>query len=174
VPDRPEKLVSNFDRESVDDFDTTGDDLYQVVVEIADLFNYLEGQPLEDPLSMVDLLTTPTYPYRDQILRDFTELTANGWRYADPGIETVGIEVLSVDGDQAVVIVADRRGDQVLVDSGGQVAMLYRGWDLDKATFTFERGTDRRWRYADVGEFTPASEEDLASMVPVDWTGRSA
>ena len=42
---RPDKLVSNFDRDSVDDFDTTGDNLWRVMLEIADLFNYFEGNP---------------------------------------------------------------------------------------------------------------------------------
>jgi hypothetical protein len=171
---RPDKLVSNFDRDSVADFDTTGDDLYRIVLEIADLFNYLEGSPLDSAAAMADLLVAESYPFRQQIVRDFSELADNGWRYADPGIETVGIEVLEVIDGEAIVRVADKRGDQVIVDKNGDVAVTYDGWDLDVATFTYKRGDDGRWRYADVGPFLPATQADLESMVPIDWSGRKA
>lgn len=169
---RPEVLVSNFDRASVDDFDTTGDDLYRIALELDDLYNYFEGNPADSVDEMLNLMFTPDYPYRDIQAQYFGELVKNDWHYVDPGIETVAIDVISVSGDTAVVRSATRRGEQIVVDSTGAVAKTYPGWSLDAGESVLKRGEDGRWRTDSVSENSPVSEEDLTSWVAVDWQGR--
>ncbi|MEA2001117.1 MAG: hypothetical protein U9N84_04415 [Actinomycetota bacterium] len=171
---RPDVLVSNVNRESVDDFDTTGDDLYRVVMELRDLFVYLEGSPTGSADEMLSLMFEPDYPFWDPIMAGFLELTENaGWHYIDPGVETLGIELVEVDGDRAVFRLAGKRGVQVIADDTGNTVKTYDGWDREVPTITYKRGSDGRWRYADLESSVPISDEELATMVPIDWTGRT-
>ncbi len=109
---RPDKLVSNFDRASVDDFDTTGDNLYRIALELADFFNYLEGHP-PDGRRDAGSDVQRWLPVPRRILRDFKELVDNNWHYVDQGIHTVAIDVMDIEGDRALVrlptCVASRR-----------------------------------------------------------------
>ena len=115
---RPEVVVSNMNRDSVDDFDPTGDDLYHVAIELVDLFNYLEGHPTGTAEEMAGLMYEPDYPYWDEIVANFEELTSHpGWHYADAGIRTLGIEVLDVSGDTATVVVVEDRDIQLIRDA---------------------------------------------------------
>lgn len=171
---RPDKLVSNFDRSSVDDFDTTGDDLYRVVMELVDLFNYLEGNPTGTGEDMAGFMFERDYPFWDPIVLDFDELVQNpGWHYVDAGIRVLAIEVISVDGDTATVKIADERGEQLIADADKQIVRQFPGWERKVSTFTFARGSDRRWRFAALTPSQPISDEDLAMLTPVDWKGRT-
>lgn len=171
---RPEVLVSNFDRESVDDFDTTGDNLWAVMLEIEDLFNYLEGTPSGSGEEMLGMMYGQSYPDREMLLKGFDELAQNDWRYVDAGTETVAIDVDELAADEATVRVATRRGDQRIADAEGNVVKVYRGWDLDVLTYVLQRQTDGRWLIADfVGRLHPVPDTILAAMVPIEWTGRS-
>jgi hypothetical protein len=170
---RPEVLVSNMNRNSIDDFETTGDNLYRVVMEHQDLFNYLEGNPTGSSEEMVGLLFNSDYPLWNVLISDFDLLSDNpGWRYADPGVETLGIEVLNVDEDVAKVRIADRRGTQVVVNPEGNVVLEFAGWDRSIGTITLRRGEDRRWRFFDLSPSESLSDDELSSMVPIKWTGR--
>ena len=174
-PARPEKLVSDFDRESVDDFDTAGDDLYRVTVELFDLFNFLEGHPAGSANDMAAALVERTYPFWDSIQLGFAELTDNtGWRYVDPGIELLGVRVDSVADDAAVVTVADGRDSQVVADAKGNPVRRYDGWEPEVTSYTLVRGIDGRWRMADLDALGPVGEVNTQDLVPVEWTGRSS
>ena len=171
---RPEVLVSNVNRDSIDDFDTTGDDLYRITLEILDLFNYLEGNPTDDADEMVSLMFERNYPFWNPIMVNFLELTDNpGWRYVDPGFQPLGIEVLSVDGDTAVVMVADTRGEQIIADDSGTVVKRFPGWEPELTEATLIRGLDGRWRYADLTNSSPLEDAVMDSLVPIQWEGRS-
>ena len=170
---RPGVLVSNFDRESVDDFDTTGDDLYRIALELDDMFNFLEGQPEGTGEEMVSLMYEPTYPYWVDLVGAFNELAENEWRYVDAGMETTGIDVLERTGNTASIRLTSRRGEQVIVDATGAEVKRIPGWELDIATFAIQRGPDGRWRYSNVSEFKAPTDEDLDRLVPVEWIGRT-
>jgi hypothetical protein len=170
---RPEVLVSNVNRDSIDDFDTTGDDLYRVAMEHQDLFNYLEGNPTGSTEQMVGLLFEPTYPLWDILISDFDLLSNNpGWHYVDPGVETLGIEVLTAEDDLASIRLADRRGTQKIADAEGTVVLEFAGWDRSVGTIMLRRGDDGRWRFLDLSPSEPISDDELDSMVNVDWSGR--
>lgn len=170
---RPDKLVSNFDRNSADDFDTTGDDLWRAMLEIADLFNYLESNPVGTGEEMLGLMYLPSHGSWEGLLGGFEELVENDWTYVDPGTQTVAVDVDEVEGDTAIVRWASKRGDQHIADSAGTVVKTYRGWDLDILTYELLRGEDGRWRIAEtLGRLNPVPDEALAEMVPVEWTGR--
>ena len=170
---RPEILISNVNRDSIDDFDTTGDDLYRITLEILDLFNFLEGNPTDSADEMVSLMFERDYPFWNPIMVNVLELTDNpGWRYVDPGFQPLGIEVISVDVDTAVVRVADIRGEQVIADSAGNVVKRFPGWDAELTEVVLRRGTDGRWRYHDSTSLSPLGDGDLERLVPVDWEGR--
>lgn len=172
---RPDVLVSNVDRSSADDFDTTGDNPWIVMLELRDLFVFLEGTPSGTAEEMVALVFEPTYPYWDPILAGFEELAANpGWRYSDPGVETLGIDLVEMSGEIAVLRVADQRGEQVISDADGSTVKTYEGWNAKVTTITLRRGPDSKWRYADLAPSQPITAEELSSMVPVDWIGRPA
>ncbi len=171
---RPDVLVSNVNRDSIDDFDTSGDDLYRITLEILDLFNYLEGNPTNDAEEMVSLMFERDYPFWNPIMVNFLELTENpGWRYVDPGFQPLGIEVLSVDGDTALVAVADVRGEQVIADDAGNVVRRIPGWDAELTEVTLHRGTDGLWRYRASTSSSTLSADDLERLVPVEWKGRN-
>lgn len=171
---RPDVLVSNPNRSSVDDFDTTGDDLYRVVMELRDLFVYLEGHPTGTAEEMVSLMYQPSHPSYNLVLAGFRELTDNsGWHYVDPGVETLGVELVAVSGNTAVFAVADRRDEQRIADATGSVVRTYEGWDGRVTTITYERGTEGRWRYADLEPSRPLSDAELETMVRVEWVGRT-
>ncbi len=172
---RPEKLVSNFDRDSVDDFDTTGDNLWQVMLEIEDLLNFLEVNPLSSGEEMLGLAYGDSYPDRAFLVEAFHELAANDWHYIDAGSEIVAIEVDSIDDRDSIVRVASRRGDQLVADSQGQVVKTYQGWELDVLTYALRLGDDGRWRIADfLGRLSPVPQSVLDDMVPVEWKGRDS
>lgn len=172
---RPDVLVSNVNRDSIDDFDTSGDNVYEMVMELKDLFVYLEGNPTDDAEAMVSSVFGRGYPFWNAINLGFLELTDNpGWRYVDPGVETLGIELVEAGEEYAVLRVADRRGMQVIADSDGGVVRTYDGWELKVTQITFARGSDGRWRYDDLEPSEPITEGELATMVPVDWTGRKS
>ncbi len=173
VPARPEVLVSDVNRDSIDDFDTTGENAFYIAMELRDLFVFLEGNPTSSADEMVSLLFEPGYPYWDRITVGFLELTDNpGWRYTDPGVETLGIEVVASENRTAVVRVADLRETQIISNASGQLVKTYDGWNRRVSEFTLRRGTDGLWRYADALPSEPISDEELATMVPVEWTGR--
>jgi hypothetical protein len=166
-------LVSNVNRSSIDDFDTTGDDIYRVVMELRDLFVYLEGNPTGNAEVMMSLMFEPEYPFFGEIFVGFLELTENpGWRYVDPGVETLGVELVEISGDEAVVRMADQRGPQVIANAEGTTVKTYEGWERKVTTLTFRRGSDGRWRYADLEPSVPITDNELAHMIPVEWTGR--
>ena len=170
---RPEKLVSNFDRDSVDDFDTTGDNLWRVMLEIADLFNYLEGHPIGTGEEMLSQTYLPSHGSWEGLLGGFNELAENQWRYVDAGTQTVAIEVKEVDEDRAVVRWASQRGDQLIANRAGDVVKTYSGWDLDILTYVLLRADDGRWRIAETIEVQrPVPPQALDDMVPVEWQGR--
>ncbi len=161
-------------RDSIDDFDTSKDNVYEAAMELQDLFVYLEGNPTDDADAMVSLMYDPDYPYWNPILVGFLELTDHpGWRYIDPGVRTLGIAVVSLDDDTAVVRIADERQGQVIADSEGTVVKEYDGWDPRSLEFTLRRGVDGLWRYADAKTPVPLTEDVLAGMVTVEWVGRS-
>jgi hypothetical protein len=173
-PVRPDVLISNPNRDSIDEFDTTGDDLYRVVMELRDLFVYLEGHPTGTAEEMVALMFEPEYPYWDSILAGFRELTDNpGWHYVDPGVETLAVELLSASGDQATLRIADQRANQVVATTNGEVVRTYDGWPPRLISYTYRRGDDGRWRYADLSSSTLVSDGVLVTMVPVEWQGRT-
>ena len=170
---RPEVLVSNVNRTSIDDFDTTGDDLYRVMMELTDLFVFLEGNPTGTAEDMVSLMFEPSYPVWNPILVGFRELTDNpGWHYVDKGVETLGVELVNTTDDSAVLRVADQRTEQAIASADATVVKTYTGWDRKVTTITLARGADGRWRYSDLLPSVPISDTDLAEMVPVEWTGR--
>ncbi|MDJ0952634.1 MAG: hypothetical protein QNJ81_03040 [Acidimicrobiia bacterium] len=170
---RPEVLVSNVNRSSIDDFDTSSDDLHQVTLEILDLFNYLEGNPLEDATEMVSMMFERDYPYWSPIMVNFLELTENpGWHYVDPGIQPLGIAVISVDTNTAVVRFADTRGTQQIADRNGNIVRVFEGWEPTISNVTMRRGGDGRWRFANAEPTTPLDDEALSHLVPVEWEGR--
>lgn len=165
--------MSNVNRDSIDDFDTSGDDLYRITLEILDLFNYLEGNPTDDAEEMVSLMFERDYPFWNPIMVNFLELTDNpGWRYVDPGFQPLGIEVISVDGDFAVVRYADERGVQTIANEGGEVVRRFDGWEPAISNVTLRRGGDGHWRFVSSEPTSSPTEENLASLVPVEWTGR--
>lgn len=171
---RPDVLVSNVDRDTIDEFDTSGDNVYEMVMELKDLFVYLEGNPTNDAEAMVSSIFGRDYPYWNAITVGFLELTDNpGWHYVDPGIETLGVELVEAGDDHAVLKVADRRGSQVIANGQGEVVKTYDGWDLKVTQIRFARGSDGHWRYDDLEPSVPISEDELATMVPVEWIGRS-
>lgn len=171
---RPDVLVSNVNRESIDDFDTTGDDLYRVVVELLDLFTYLEGNPTGTAEEMVSLMFERSYPHWDPIMASFRELTDNsGWHYVDAGFQLLGVELVESDGEVLVARVADQRGDQAIADETGAIVQTYQGWDRRATTITFERGADGMWRFADAEPSEDVSDAEVGAMVPVEWTGRT-
>ena len=160
-------------RDSIDDFDTSIDNPYLLALELRDLFVYLEGNPSDDALAIVSLLFEPDYPYWDSILVGFRELTENpGWRYTDPGVETLAIEVVQFEDPVAVVRVADNRSQQQISDAEGRIVKTYDGWDTRVSQFTLRRGEDGLWRYADALPAESITSDELAAMVPVVWTGR--
>lgn len=170
---RPDVLVSNPNRSSIDDFDTTGDDLYRVVMELIDLFVYLEGHPTGTAEEMVSLVFEPEYPFYESILTGFRELTDNpGWHYVDAGDHTLGIELVKAHDGEATFRIAHEREDQVVADSNGNVVETYSGSERRVSSITFRRGPDGRWRYAFVEPSAPISDEELASMVSIEWEGR--
>ena len=142
-------------------------------VELQDLFVYLEGNPTDDAAAMVGLLFEPGYPYWDRILVGFLELTDNpGWRYTDPGVETLAIDVVAADNSTTVVRIADQRAEQVIADEFGEVVKTYYGWERRVTEFTLRRGDDGLWRYADAAPSQPISADEVAGMVLVEWVGR--
>ena len=170
---RPEVVVSNMNRDSVDDFDPTGDDLYHASMELSDLFNYLEGNPTGTAEEMASLMYEPDYPKWDAIVGSFEELAANpGWHYTDPGIHTLGIDVIDITGDTASIRMVDTREAQHIRDADDVVVREYLGWEPQLLTFSIHRGDDGRWRIADLEPTRPATEEEVDAMVPVEWTGR--
>lgn len=170
---RPDILVSNFDRDSVDDFDTTGDDLYRVVMELEDLYDFFEGNPSGTGREMLGWIYTDEYASFDRLTEDLDRLIANDWRYVDRGTETIAIDVESVSGDAAIVKWASRRGDQQIADADGNVVKTLAGWDLDLITYRLERGADGHWRIAELLErLSPVPQQVIDSMVPVEWSGR--
>jgi hypothetical protein len=161
-------------RDSVDDFDPTGDDLYRVAMELIDLFNYLEGHPLGTAEEMASLMYELDYPSWDAIVAGFEELTANpGWHYTDPGIRTLGIDVLEVSDTTALVKRVHEREAQHIRDADDVVVREYLGWEPLVTIVTYQRGDDGRWRIADFEPSRPATDEDMAGLVPVEWTGRA-
>ena len=170
---RPDVLVSNVDRNSIDDFDTSGDNVYLVAMELQDLFVYLEGSPTDDADQMASLLFERDFVYWNPIMIGFLELTDHpGWHYSDPGVETLAIEVVEYSGSEAVVRIADHRAEQVITGSNNEFVKRYDGWNRRITEFTLRRGLDGLWRYADAQPSESASDENLASMVKVEWTGR--
>ena len=170
---RPEVLISNVNRDSIDDFDTTGDDLYRISLELLDLFSYLEGSPTSDASKMVALMFERDYPHWDPILVSFLELSENpGWHYTDPGLEPLGVRVLNVSGDLATVQFADVRGEQIIEDVNGTVVKTYPGWAPELTTVTLRRGVDGKWRFADAEPSIAPSDSDLSALVKVEWEGR--
>lgn len=171
---RPDVLVSNFDRESVDDFDTKGDNLWVVMLEIQDLYDYFEGNPEGSGEEMLGLLYTPDYRNFDVLADDLQELADNDWRYVDAGTRTLAIDVEDVSGDAAVVAWASERGEQLVADAEGTIVKTLEGWDLDLITYRLHRGDDGRWRIAEfVDRVHPVPTDVLDAMVPVQWKGRS-
>ncbi|MGA9596759.1 MAG: hypothetical protein WBV06_11410, partial [Acidimicrobiia bacterium] len=160
-------------RDSVDGFDLTGNDLYRVAIEFSDLFNYLEGHPTGTAEQMAGLMYEPDYPYWDKIVANFEELTSHpGWHYADAGIRTLGIEVLELSDTTARVVYVEDRDVQLIRDADDVVVREYLGWDPELTTYILRRGDDGQWRIVDLEPTRPATDEDIASLVPVDWTGR--
>jgi hypothetical protein len=170
---RPDVLVSNPNRNSIDDFDTTGDNPYFIAMELRDLFVYLEGHPTPSAAEMMDLMFEPDYPFFDSISAGFLELAENpGWHYSDPGVETLGIALISHDEDTFIVEIADQRELQTISDTENHVVKTYGGWTRRISSFTYHRGDDGLWRYSGASESRPIDDTDVAGMVPVDWTGR--
>lgn len=171
---RPDVLVSDFDREAVEDFDTTGDDLYRITLELLDLFNYFESNPTVDASGMVSLMFERDYPHWNSIMASFVELAENpGWHYVDAGFQPLGIEVLSVSGDEAIVLFADVRDEQIIADESGVTVKEFVGWDPELTTVTLHRDSDSRWRFADAEPSVAPSDNELGVLVPVEWTGRT-
>jgi len=170
---RPDVLVSNPNRDSIDDFDTSGDNPYLIAMELRDLFVFLEGHPAASAAEMMDLMFEPDYPYFDSISAGFLELTVNpGWHYSDLGVETLGIALISYEEDTFTVEIADQRELQAISDTEDHIVKTYDGWNRRISEFTYRRGDDGLWRYSDASESRPIDDSDLADMVPVDWTGR--
>ncbi|MCP4304402.1 MAG: hypothetical protein GY788_05895 [bacterium] len=166
--------MSNVNRNSIDDFDTSGDNLYEMAMELKDLFVFLEGNPTDDAEAMVSLMYEPSYPGWNSIMVGFLELTENpGWAYTDPGTQTLGIEVVSVSGDSAVVNVADQRSEQVVSTQEGEIVRTYDGWDRRMTAVTLTRRTDGRWRIASAEPLISPTDEEIDSMVKVEWVGRT-
>jgi hypothetical protein len=142
-------------------------------MELRDLFVFLEGNPTDDASDMVALMFERDYPQWTPILIGFHELSDNpGWHYVDPGVETLGVELIAISEDEATLRFAHRRGDQLIADSTGTIVKTYDGWDLTSTEITFRRGLDGFWRYSDVKPSVSISADDLDSMVPIEWTGR--
>lgn len=170
---RPDVLVSNVNRDSIEDFDTSKDNVYEAAMELRDLFVFLEGNPTDDAKQMMSLLFERNYPYWNPIMVGFLELTDNpGWHYSDPGVKSLGIEVVELERELAVVRIADVRPEQIITDGSGQVVKEYDGWQQRVSEFTLRRGADGLWRYADVSPSEPISDEELRAMVQVEWIGR--
>jgi hypothetical protein len=170
---RPDVLASNVNRDTIDDFDTSGDNLYLVAMELKDLFVYVEGNPTTDADEMVSLMYEPSYPGWNSIMLGFLELTDNpGWSYTDPGTQTLGIQVVSVDGDTAIVNVADQRIEQVISTPEGEIVRTYDGWERRLTAVTLTRRADGQWRIASAEPLDAPTDADVASMVAVEWTGR--
>ena len=170
---RPDVLISNVNRDSIDDFDTSKDNIYEAAMELRDLFVFLEGNPTDDANDMVSLMFERDYPQWNPILIGFRELTDNpGWHYVDPGVETLGIELLEGDGTEATLRLAHRRSTQTVADADGEVVRAYDGWELTATVITFRRGPDGLWRYADLEPSEEISNDEILKMVPVLWTGR--
>jgi hypothetical protein len=172
---RPDVLVSNMNRDSIGDFDTVGDDLYRVAVELFDLFNYLEGNPAGTAEDMLSTFMEPDYPHWQSIRASFLELEENrGWHYIDAGIQILAVEVEEARDTVAVVRVADARGEQIIADASNTTVRTYEGWDREVTSFTFIRGSDGRWRFADLEPSELITDDQLSQMVPVDWTERTS
>jgi hypothetical protein len=170
---RPDVLVSNPNRDSIDDFDTTGDNPYLIAMELRDLFVFLEGHPTTSAAEMMDLMFEADYPYFDSISAGFRELTENpGWHYSDLGVETLGIALISHEEETFTVEIADQRELQTISDTENHIVKTYDGWNRRISEFTYSRGNDGLWRYSGASESRPIDDSDLADMVPVDWTGR--
>jgi len=170
---RPDVLVSNVNRDSIDDFDTSKDNVYEAAMELQDLFVFLEGNPTDDANEMMALMFERNYVYWNPIMVGFLELTDNpGWHYVDPGVQTLGIDVLSYEDAVAVIRIADVRPQQIIADSSGDVIKSYPGWERRVSEFTLRRDPDGRWHYADVAPSEPLTDLELSTMVPVEWIGR--
>jgi hypothetical protein len=170
---RPDVLVSNPNRDSIDDFDTTGDNPYLIAMELQDLFVYLEGNPPSDADEIMTLLFESDYPYWDPIRAGFLELTANpGWHYSDPGVHTLAMDLEANANDTFTVQIADERDEQVISNSDNEIVKTYAGWNRRVSEFTFHRGADGLWRYAYVSDSEPITDATLDEMVPVRWIGR--
>jgi len=160
-------------RDSVDDFDPTGDDVYRAVIELADLFNYLEGSPTGTAEEMAGLMYEPDYANWDGVVANYEELTSNpGWHYTDAGIRVLAVEVLEFSGDTTTIRRVHERTTQIISDANDVIVEERPGWAPTLTVITYHRGEDGRWRYADLVSSEPATDEDIATMVPVAWTRR--
>ncbi len=170
---RPDVLVSNVNRGSIDDFDTSKDNVYEAVIELLDLFTYLEGNPTGDADEMVSLMFERNYPYWNPIMVGFLELTDNpGWRYVDPGDEIIAADLVSSDGDSAVLRIVHQRSRQIVTDDDGSIVREYDPNPLRATTFTIARGLDGFWRFADVDPSEAVATAEIERMTPVEWKGR--
>ena len=166
--------MSNVNRDSIDDFDTSKDNVYEAVMELLDLFTYLEGNPTGDANEMVSLMFERDYPYWNSIMVSFLELTDNpGWHYIDPGIQIIAIEVRDLEADVATVAIVDRREEQLIANSEGVVVQTYPGWLRRESSATLRNGQDGLWRFADVSPSAQVTDEQVDRMVAVTWKGRA-
>ena len=104
-------LVSNVNRNSIDDFDTSKDNVYEAAMELRDLFVFLEGNPTEDADEMMALMFERDYPHWSPIMVGFLELTDNP-RVAlrrPRSCRRIGLTALiSAEGGSAAVTFANR------------------------------------------------------------------